>query len=59
MPRTNHAGVTENAEYKIDKEKYGEHYTEIFGEKPSPFCDKCGMRHAFCECVKKEEDKVD
>lgn len=53
--RKNHSGVVESAEYKIDKEKYEKNFTEIFGEKPNPFCDKCEKRHSLCECEREEK----
>lgn len=31
--RTNHSGVTEKAEFNIDRDKYGENYDRIFGKK--------------------------
>lgn len=56
MPRQNACGVIENSEFKVDKEKYNKNYTSIFGEKPSPFCNKCDKRWSFCECEGCEEE---
>ena len=50
--RTNRNGVVEKAEFNIDKEKYDKNFTDIFGERPSPFCEKCEKRFSFCECEK-------
>lgn len=38
--RTNHAGVTENAEYRIDKEKYDANFMHIFQKDKCP-CPEC------------------
>ncbi len=53
--RTNSSGVTENAEFKIDKEKFDKNFVDVFGNKPSPFCDLCEKRHSFCECKKTDK----
>ena len=33
---------------------YGEGHARTFGEKPSPFCQVCGLRFAWCECKREE-----
>jgi hypothetical protein len=38
--RTNHSGVTENAEYNIDKEKFDANWVHIF-RKDICECDEC------------------
>jgi hypothetical protein len=54
--RTNHAGVTEKAEFNVDREKYKEGYERIFGKKPSPFCDTCEERKSYCKCEGEENE---
>lgn len=55
--RTNHAGVTEKAEFKIDQDKFGAEIVRIFGEKKSEFCEHCEKRFVWCECDNELKDK--
>lgn len=43
MPRTNHAGVTEVAHIRTDKEKFDAAYVHIF-EKDKCECEECGEK---------------
>ena len=45
--RTNHAGITEKAEFNVDKEKYNNGYDHIFNR------EKCKCE----ECEKEKEEK--
>lgn len=45
--RTNHSNVTENAEYRIDRDKYDANYVHIFQK------DKCECE----ECEEKRKEK--
>lgn len=56
--RTNVHGITENAEFKIDKEKFDEGMDRIFGPPPKQFCDSCDKRLSFCDCPKEEPCSV-
>jgi hypothetical protein len=40
----------ETAHKNTDIKKYHEGLDRIFGQKASPFCDKCEKRHSYCEC---------
>lgn len=44
----------ETAHLKVDPVKYKEGLEAIFGTPPSPWCDGCDKRHAYCECTKHE-----
>lgn len=52
--RTNHSGVTEKAEFNIDRDKYGENFDRIFGKKDieeNACCSICGeLEEVGCEC---------
>lgn len=57
MARTNHAGVTEKAEFNIDLEKFGEGHERVFGSGPKKWCDDCEKRLTMCECEDKDVSK--
>jgi hypothetical protein len=51
--RTNHSGVTENAEFNIDKEKFDANYLHIFRKDICPCYDCDEWRQALLENARK------
>lgn len=47
--RTNHTGVTEKAEFNVDRDKYTEGWERIFGKKEACPCEKFIVTNNFID----------